>query len=69
MRIVKCEMPGCNRYVPSDEVKAVKYKGNTILICTECDDDTLEEVNLGDVHDSFKKIEKIRRSGRGKNPN
>lgn len=65
MKIFKCEMPGCKNYVSEEEIKLVWNIDNTeiVLICESCDDGSLEEVdNLGDAHESFKKIEKIRRN-------
>lgn len=62
MKIFKCDIPGCNNYVPEEETKKVWYNNTVITICESCDDGSYKPVkSQGDVHESFKKIEKIKR--------
>lgn len=61
MNVYHCGMPGCNEYIPEDELKRVKYNNKVINICMLCDDDSYEPINGGEYVDKTKKTEKIRR--------
>lgn len=63
MNIIKCGIPGCNKYIVEEEAKAVLYNNKLINICESCDDGSYEYVktNSGGNHGTFYKVEKIKK--------
>ncbi|MNC18223.1 hypothetical protein D3C81_500690 [compost metagenome] len=67
MNIVRCGMNGCNEHLLEEDAKFINYNNKIIPICDICDDGNYDELIVGDNHESFKKIEKIRKQKRSFN--
>lgn len=66
MKTLKCEMPGCGRYIVDEESKQILLNGKIITICEICDDGTHEIPNnhTGGHYEAYNKVEKIKRKRR-----
>jgi hypothetical protein len=61
LKFIKCCFGGCRNYIDEHDAKFIKYNEVVIPICESCDDGTYEEV-FKEYHDTFKKVEKIKKS-------